>query len=846
MSSKGSFLVVSAILGVIGWRMAARAAAATRGDNDWRCAPLSSRAMLKRALLAILVLTSSLLVAQEPKKFELNVDSVMRGSGLVGYSPRAVRWSRDGEHVYFQWKQYTDPVEEDYDTYVVNRDGSGLRKLSKEEEKNAPPNGGNWTRDRRRAVFIDGGDVFLYDSALGKRRALTRTTETESNPRFTQDQQHVAFVRASNLFLVSLEDGSVEQKTNIVRPDDRGPHVSLFEDKEKRKTDSQKWIEKEAQKLSDVITRRAEERKEDEAERKAEIAIEPLKLEPRQTVTDLQITGDGKYVIAFFNTESDRAKTTIVPSYVTETGYTEDLPARTNVGDALSATKVGTISTSDGKVNWLKHDLKAKPEPAKAVEKKAETTAVTAGKTEKTAKEEQKTEAAKEPAERDIRMGNVVWSEDGTKAVLPVRSSDNKDWWLLALDPATAKTRVLFNEHDDAWVRWQFSSFVGFLPDNETLWLMSERTGWMHLYTLPFAGGQPKPLTSGKWEVDDVVISDDKSSLFYTSSEGSLYERHFYRMPIAGGPTAKLTTQPGVHNAVASPDGRTYADIYSYTNRPPEMFIAERRVTTSPAPDFAGYPWIDVPIVTFKARDGADVPAHVYKPANWNGGPAVIFVHGAGYLQNIHRGWSNYYREYMFHHLLMERGYLVIDIDYRASAGYGRDWRTGIYRWMGGKDLEDHVDAAKWLVREHKVDAKRIGIYGGSYGGFITLMGLFTTPDVFASGAALRPVTDWAHYNHGYTSNILNTPQSDPEAYRKSSPIYFAEGLKGHLLICHGVIDVNVHFQDSVRLAQRLIELRKENWELAMYPVEDHTFVEATSWADEYKRVLALFERTLK
>jgi dipeptidyl aminopeptidase/acylaminoacyl peptidase len=161
------------------------------------------------------------------------------------------------------------------------------------------------------------------------------------------------------------------------------------------------------------------------------------------------------------------------------------------------------------------------------------------------------------------------------------------------------------------------------------------------------------------------------------------------------------------------------------------------------------------------------VPARIYKPAKFQrGGPAVMFVHGAGYLQNVHRWWSSYFREYMFHHLLVERGYLVLDVDYRGSAGYGRDWRTGIYRFMGGKDLTDHVDAAKFLVSEYGVDPTRIGLYGGSYGGFITLMALFTEPDVFAAGAALRPVTDWAHYNHGYTANILNSPQGDAEAYR--------------------------------------------------------------------------------
>ncbi|MFT4032362.1 MAG: prolyl oligopeptidase family serine peptidase, partial [Siphonobacter sp.] len=227
-------------------------------------------------------------------------------------------------------------------------------------------------------------------------------------------------------------------------------------------------------------------------------------------------------------------------------------------------------------------------------------------------------------------------------------------------------------------------------------------------------------------------------------------------------------------------------------------------------------------------------------------GAAVIFVHGAGYLQNAHKWWSSYYHEYLFHNLLVDKGYTVLDIDYRGSAGYGRDWRTGIYRFMGGKDLDDHVDAAKYLVEKQGIGAKRIGMYGGSYGGFMTLMALFTKPGVFAAGAALRPVTDWAAYNHGYTANILNEPQTDSLAYRRSSPIYHAAGLQDHLLICHGMVDVNVHFQDAVRLSQRLIELRKENWELAPYPMEDHGFVEPTSWMDEYKRILKLFETNLK
>jgi dipeptidyl aminopeptidase/acylaminoacyl peptidase len=199
----------------------------------------------------------------------------------------------------------------------------------------------------------------------------------------------------------------------------------------------------------------------------------------------------------------------------------------------------------------------------------------------------------------------------------------------------------------------------------------------------------------------------------------------------------------------------------------------------------------------------------------------------------------------MFHNMLMREGFTVLDPDFRASAGYGRDWRTAIYRYMGDKDLADIVDGAAFLSSEHGIDKDRIGVYGGSYGGFITLMALFTSPDTFKAGAALRPVTDWAYYNHWYTSRILNTPTVDPIAYRRSSPIYFADGLKNHLLIAHGMVDANVYYQDSVRLAQKLIELKKKNWELSSYPVERHGFVTPSGWYDEYRRIHELFQRTL-
>lgn len=753
---------------------------------------------------------------EKPKdRFELTVDNIMRGPGLVGWEPQAVRWSGDSERIYFQWKQYTDSITAPADTYTVNRDGSGLRKLSEEEVKSAappPPRTGHTSEDRTKIAFADGGDIYVYDLKESRRIRLTRTGDAESNPRFLRDSKRVSFVRNNNLFIVALDSPLVEQVTDI-RPAGSPPPEP------KKGTESQEFLKKEERELLETVRERAKRREELEARQKRENPRKPFVLQPRQQVLNLQLSGDEKHILATFNDPAATdAKTAIVPAFVTESAYTEDLQARNKVGDLQARSRPAILNTATGELKWIEFEEDKK--------------------------------------ERPVQLGPAsAWSHDGARLAMIARSADNKNRWVVTVDLETAKARAVSSDEDKAWIGGPGAFTLGWLPNNEEIYFASEQTGFSHLYTVAAGGGVPaKALTSGNWEVLRASLSEDKRAFYLVTNEGSPHEQHVYSMALDGSGRTRLTSAPGAHDATVSPNGKWLADVHSYVNRPPELFVQEnaagassRKLTDSPAPEFATYNWLDVPIVQFTARDGVKVPARFYKPANFQkGGPAVIFVHGAGYLQNVHRWWSDYYREYMFHHLLMERGYAVLDIDYRGSAGYGRNWRTAIYRYMGGQDLDDQVDGAQWLIAAHGVGPKRIGIYGGSYGGFITLMAMFTHPGTFAAGAALRPVTDWAHYNHPYTSNILNTPQKDTEAYKKSSPIYHAAGLKGALLICHGMVDVNVHFQDSVRLAQRLIELRKENWELAAYPVEDHGFVQPSSWADEYKRILKLFETNLK
>ncbi len=794
--------------------------------------------------LSLLVLLVLILQAQPAGNFALTVDNIMRGPGLVGYEPTAVRWSYDSQWLYFQWKQYRDKETAPLDTYVVNRDGSGLRKLTDQEIKQLPPALADTSKDKRLTTWSNAGDLFVYDNSTGKTQQLTKTTDIEANPHFTHDGKRIYFTRTNNLYVISLDSGMLVQLTDIRAAGAPAPATpaggggrglggrggsvpsptAAAGDPPPRGSDSQEYLKKEQKELLEAVRDRAALREEQDKKRQSENPRKPFTLQPRQSVGALQLTPDEKYVIAnVFEAGTTPAKNTIVPNYVTESAYTEDIPGRSNVGDTQAASRLAIINVETGEVKWAEHGQK-KVAPASG--------------------------------DRDVQIGMPVWSGDGAKAVISAHAADNKDRWILALDPSTGKTRVLVDIHDDAWVGGPqgTANILGWMKNDREVFFQSEKTGYSHLYAVAFDGGEPRALTSGNWEVLDTRQSKDKSKFYLTANAEGPFDQHLYEMSGEGGALRRLSKLPGKHIATYSPDERWVADVYSYTNKPPDLYVQESRpqaeqtrLTTSPSPEFSQYAWQDVPVVKVPARDGVAVPARLFKPANFKpGGPAVVFVHGAGYLQNADHKWSTYYREYLFDHVLMDRGFLVIDVDYRGSAGYGRDWRTAVYGHMGGKDLDDIVDAARYVVAQHGVDPKKIGIFGGSYGGFITLMAMFTQPEVFAAGAALRPVSDWALYNHGYTSNILNTPQADAEAYRKSSPIFFAEGLKGALLICHGMVDTNVEFEDTVRLVQRLIELRKENWSLAVYPVEDHAFVQPSSWADEYKRILALFEKNLK
>lgn len=804
-------------------------------------------------LVTILTLLSATFAQDEKDRDSLSpltVEKIMRDPKWIGTSPRGITWSEDSRWIYFYWNP--ENVESD-SLYVVSRKEGTPRKVTLAERKKLPALRGHYNRTKTKKVYEKNGDIFLLDIKTGQIQQVTNTIDRESNPRFTHREKKISFLRDNNLYIWHMENGHIVQLTDF-RKGKKKP------EKREPKTDQEKWLKQEELNLIRVLKERKDRRELTEKRRKAEEPQRPkeIYIEDKR-VRNIQLSPDELYITFTLIKEPRDAKRTIVPNYVHESGFTDDIRARTKVGSPQDTYEFGIYDIQRDTVVFVSTDdiPGIHDEPSYRGEYKKEVKDEGKQKDD----ESKKSKKDKKQKPRNVMITPPVWSDDGRHAVVTVLALDHKDRWIMALEPDSAKLVLLDRQHDEAWIGgpgmwswWRGGASVGWMPDSRRVWFQSEETGYSHLYTVDIITGEEQPLTRGDFEIYSPKISRDKKYWYFTSNEVHPGERHFYRMPINGGKALQITRMTGSNQVTLSPDEKMLAIRYSYSNRPWELYVMDNKsgarplqITHSLSEEFTSYPWRDPEILTFTARDGARVYARLYRPENpQSKGPAVIFVHGAGYLQNVHKWWSNYYREYMFHNLLADNGYTVLDIDYRASSGYGRDWRTGIYRFMGGKDLTDQVDGAKFLIDNYDVDPKRIGIYGGSYGGFITLMAMFTEPDVFAAGAALRPVTDWAHYNHGYTSNILNVPYADSIAYVRSSPIYHAEGLKGALLVCHGMVDVNVHFQDVVRLAQRLIELGKENWELAVYPVEGHGFRESSSWTDEYKRIFKLFEQNLK
>jgi dipeptidyl aminopeptidase/acylaminoacyl peptidase len=786
---------------------------------------------------------------------DITLEKIMADPDWIGAAVRDAYWSADGREVYYSVKRSGSPIVDLHRIALADR----------RDQTVDPPNMAGadapavFDRAGRRAAFARNGDIFVREVASGRLTQITRTAQNEAAPQFSEDGRLLSFRVANDWFVHDFATG-ITMPAAVVKTEndpDAPPKADDLRDMQMRTFSTLKRLHEE----SETSKKHAEELRKGDVTR----AAAPFYLGEDVSIRDTELSPDAHWLIIVTVPKSAaKGFEGKLTRYVTESGYEEFETERLRVGRNPPAPQsLLLLNLVDHTAHALSVDslpginddpLKAIREENGIREAQTDRSVPAAGSEGKDAKPKQRGTliVSDDP---EVGAGGIAWSRDGKALAIQFVAIDNKDRWIASVD---FTKYALVSQHrlsDPAWINWNYDDF-GWLGDNRTLWYESEETGYAHLYTkAPNAG--PQALTEGRFEVSDPALSADGRWFYVLSNATAPYSYDVYRVPSGGGKLQRVTQLQGVEKFALDHAGKQLLVTHSspYVRAQIAVLKADgsdvvRDLTDTRTAGYKSITWIEPEIVKIPSTHFSGVIyAKVYRGAAAASAakhPAVIFIHGAGYLQNVHLRYPYYFREQMFNNWLVQHGYAVLDLDYRASQGYGRDWRTAIYRQMGHPELEDMLDAKKWLAEQAGVDPRRVGIYGGSYGGFMTLMALFRAPGEFAAGAALRPVTDWMQYEHQYTSAILNDPKIDPIAYARSSPIEFADGLRDPLLICHGVIDDNVLFEDSMRLYQRLIELHKDDFTFSPYPLDRHGFTNADSWLDEYKRIYRLFEAHLK
>jgi len=776
---------------------------------------------------------------------ELTMEQIMADPDWMGRFPENAFWSMDGEHILFYQKREGSDIR---DLMIINNAEGEASKVALSDyhlyvaDEKEQSVAGNWL------AYTFEGNVFARFGD-GSVKQLTRDEARQHNLQAMTDGS-LSYQQGNDFYVVDINSGLTRQVASI-----------KFEDAPKANEDPKDYLAKEEQQLIQYVQKErkaAEERFERQQQlqsQNASLAPKPFYLDKSKQLVQARLSPRGDKIVAAISEPNKwREDGDIMPNYINEDGRISSEQVRRRVADAQPdedqlvildlENHTDTALTYNTLPGWNEDvlaDVKRENHEARGEDYESE----------------EKPRPIHLMADWGWENGAIQWNDNGTELAVMLEAWDNKDRWIATVDFAGKKLVPQDRLHDDAWINYTHNEF-GWLNDN-SLWFMSEADGYSHLYVKPL-NGDTQQLTEGNYVVETAELSNDAEYLYFQANieHPGIYEVYRVKTDGSGEPEA-MTDLDGMTAFELSPQADELILTHSTPLMPPELYHKEANVSDTPerkthtvSEKFLSIDWTAPDVVGVESSH-VDEPVYtrIYTPEGFDAEraeeyPAVVFIHGAGYLQNAHMGWSGYFREFMFHSLLNKHGYVVADLDYRGSKGYGRDWRTAIYRQMGTPEVEDLVDVASYLETNLNVDGDRLGTYGGSYGGFLTFMALFKEPGLFEAGSALRPVTDWAHYNVGYTSNILNLPQDDTIAYRQSSPIYFAEGLEDALLINSPMIDDNVFFQDSVRLVQRLIELKKEDWETAIYPVEPHGFRQPESWLNEYRRIFKLFEENLK
>ena len=459
--------------------------------------------------------------------------------------------------------------------------------------------------------------------------------------------------------------------------------------------------------------------------------------------------------------------------------------------------------------------------------------------------------------EENIYLARVDWTPDSSTIVFQRQSRDQKRLDLMAADPATGESHIVLTETSDAWIN--LHSNLKFLKDSprEFIWA-SERSGFQHLYRYDLSGRLRAQITSGDWAVGKLhAVDEERGVLMFDGFADSVLEKHLYEAPIFGdGDVRKVSSQPGWHSVVMPENGGAYIDSFSSRKTPPTVSLHSDDgtqltwlVENSLDEKHPYSPYVDrhqVPEVgTLEAEDGQTLYYSLLKPVDFDPDkryPVIVYVYGGPGVQVVNAGWG---RDFVFHQYLQQQGYIVFSVDNRGSANRGTAFEFPIHKQMSRVETRDQERGAQFLKTLPFVDPDRMGIYGWSYGGYMTLMAMMQAPDQFKAGVSGAPVTDWRLYDTHYTERYMSTPSANSDGYDGSNVLSYVEQLRGALLIIHGMADDNVLLNHSTLLFREM-QKKGVQFESMMYPGETHSFRDPDINEHRTQLMMNFFNRHLK
>ncbi|HEV7590583.1 MAG TPA: S9 family peptidase [Longimicrobium sp.] len=432
-------------------------------------------------------------------------------------------------------------------------------------------------------------------------------------------------------------------------------------------------------------------------------------------------------------------------------------------------------------------------------------------------------------ADSSVYLARMEWAESATELLVQRLNRHQNRLELLMADARTGAVRPVFTETDSAWV--DVDDDLSFIRGGRQFLWSSERDGFNHLYLYNRDGTVARQLTRGRWDVTEVFGVDERNGfVYFSATEQGPQQRHLYRVRLDGSGFERLTREPGTHSVLLSPQTPYYLDTYSRAAAPPVITLHRTDGSTVRTLEenagvrqkLSALAIREPEFFSFKNSDGTDLNGWMIKPANFDPArkyPVLMFVYGGPGSQTVTDAWGG--RNYLWHQLLAQRGYVVVSVDNRGTGGRGRDFKKQTYLRLGVREAADQIDAANWVARQPWADSTRLGLWGWSYGGYQTAFTLEQPNSPFKAGIVVAPVADWRLYDTIYTERFMRTPQENAAGYDAGSPLKHVAALRARLLLVHGSGDDNVHFQNSVQLVDALQAANKQ-FSFMMYPDRNH------------------------